>query len=215
MSADLTVISVAGATAIRLLGWSWRIEYHDAHFVDRARAASKTIVYAFWHGRLLPLSFTHRHRAIQVLASEHRDGEMLGRTIRRLGFGHVRGSSTRGGARAIRELVQLLRDGYDLGITVDGPKGPRYEVKPGPLQMAKLSGAAILPITASSRRHKAFTSWDGFQLPLPFTRVSIRYGEPVRVPPDADASLLEAKRIELERILRAITAENDDTVAAR
>jgi lysophospholipid acyltransferase (LPLAT)-like uncharacterized protein len=138
---------------------------------------------------------------------------MLGQTIRRLGFGHVRGSSTRGGARAILELRTKLASGYDVAFTVDGPKGPRGVVKPGPAQVAKLSGAAIVPITTSSRRHKTLRSWDAFEIPAPFTRVRIMYGRPVVVPQDADDATIESKRVELERELTAITEENDRAVA--
>jgi lysophospholipid acyltransferase (LPLAT)-like uncharacterized protein len=130
--------------------------------------------------------------------------------MRRLGYGHVRGSSTRGGVRAIYDLAQKLKSGIDVGITVDGPRGPRFVVKPGPIQIAKRSGAAILPITSASKRHKTFSSWDAFEMPYPFTKVTVRYGEPVVVPPDADAGVLEAKRLELERVLNEITEASDD-----
>lgn len=212
MSAKMWTIAVVGSTVIRALGFSWRTEMVGEEWVDEARKQHPQVIYVFWHGRLLPLSFSHRNRAIQVLASEHSDGEMLGQTIRRLGFGHVRGSSTRGGARAIRELAGKIRSGHDLGITIDGPRGPRYEVKPGPLQIAKLTGAAIVPITTASRRHKTFTSWDAFELPAPFTRVRIAHGEPVFVPRDAGDEALEAHRRTLEKRLRDLTEENDRLV---
>ena len=128
----------------------------------------------------------------------------------RLGFGHVRGSSTRGGARAIFDLVEKLRSGFDLGITVDGPRGPRYVVKPGPIQIAKRSGAAILPITSASKRHKTFSSWDAFELPFPFTKVMVRYGRPIVVPSNADADTVETKRLELESALKQITEASDN-----
>jgi lysophospholipid acyltransferase (LPLAT)-like uncharacterized protein len=210
MSVKMNLIALAGSTIIRCLGHTWRIRKTGAEMEAQAREHSPQVIYAFWHGRLLPLSFAYRNRSIQVLASRHRDGEMLGRTIRRLGFGHVRGSSTRGGARAIFGLVDKLKIGFDLGITVDGPRGPRHQVKPGPIQIAKMSGAAIIPITTSSRRHKTFSSWDTFELPYPFTEVGIRCGEPVVVPPDADAAQVEQKRLELESKLNAITKAGDD-----
>lgn len=209
---EMEALALVGSTVIRCLGYSWRIGEEDFENELRAREHSPNVIYAFWHGRLLPLSFTHRNRSIQVLASEHRDGERLGRTIRHLGFGHVRGSSTRGGARAIFDLVDKLKSGYDLGITVDGPRGPRHVVKPGPIQIAKMSGAAVLPITTASRRHRTFESWDAFQLPHPFTRVTVRYGQPVVVPRDARAETVEGKRRELERVLNDITEASDDEI---
>lgn len=203
-------ISIAGSVIIRCLGYTWRIAEDGLELEAQARAHSPNLIYAFWHGRLLPLAFIYRDRSAQVLASEHRDGERLGQTIRRLGFGHVRGSSTRGGARAIFDLVEKLKLGFDVGITVDGPRGPRYVAKPGPIQIAKMSGAAILPITTASKGHKTFSSWDAFELPYPFTRVNVRLGRPVIVPPDADDGRLEEKRLELESELNAITKASDD-----
>jgi lysophospholipid acyltransferase (LPLAT)-like uncharacterized protein len=183
--------------------------------LQQARDHHPSVIYAFWHGRMLALSFSHRNQAIQVLASEHQDGEMMGQTIRLLGFGHVRGSSTRGGARAIRELIGKLEQGLDLGITADGPKGPRFVVKPGPLEIAKISGAAIVPITASARRHWTFKSWDAFEVPKPFSIVSVRLGAPVIVPPDAGADEIESSRQALEKRLRDLTAANDDAVGIK
>jgi lysophospholipid acyltransferase (LPLAT)-like uncharacterized protein len=213
MNFRIHLVALLGSLAIRGLGHSWRIRTSGEEYLERARDHHPSVIFAIWHGRLLVLSFTHRGRAIQVLASEHVDGEMMGQTIRRLGFGHVRGSSTRGGARAIRQLVGKLGERADLGITVDGPKGPKFVVKPGPLEIAKLSGAAIVPITASSSRHWTFRSWDAFEVPKPFSAVSVRYGEPVIVPPGAGAEELEAKRLALEGILRDITTANDASVA--
>jgi lysophospholipid acyltransferase (LPLAT)-like uncharacterized protein len=215
MKPPLRLTAFLGAGLIRLLGMTWRIRTIDEHFLEAARQISPAVIHAFWHGRMLALSYSHRDRSAHVLASEHRDGELMGQTIRFLGFGHVRGSSTRGGARAILQLVDKLRSGYDLGITVDGPKGPPYVFKKGPLQIAKLSGCAIVPITASSRRFWSSTSWDVFHVPMPFSKVLIRYGEPVSVPPDASPELLEEKRLEVERILRNVTEENDEAAARR
>jgi len=210
MSLRMRVLSGIGAVMIRCLGRSWKIRLDGTEYEAAARRQSRNVIYAAWHGRMLPITYTHRNRAIHVLASEHRDGETLGRTIERLGFGHVRGSSTRGGARAVLDLAEKLKLGFDIGITVDGPRGPRYVAKPGPVQIAKISGAAIIPLTSSSRRHKRFSSWDAFELPLPFTEVRVRHGEPVWVPADCGAEMLETKRLELETKLRDITRVSDE-----
>lgn len=213
MKPPLRLTAFLGAGLIRLLGMTWRIRIIDEHFLEAARKKSPRVIHAFWHGRMLALSYNYRDRSVHVLASEHYDGELMGQAVRFLGYGHVRGSSTRGGARAILRLVGKLKAGYDLGITVDGPKGPAYRFKPGPLQIAKLSGCAIIPITASSRRFWSSTSWDVFHVPMPFTKVLIRYGKPVSVPGDASPELLEEKRLEVERILRDVTEENDEAAA--
>jgi lysophospholipid acyltransferase (LPLAT)-like uncharacterized protein len=210
MSRRTPILAFLGAGLIRLLGATWRIRIIDGHYEAAARRVAPTIIYAFWHGRMLALGYHYRSRAVHLLASEHRDGELMGRTMRFLGYGHVRGSSTRGGARAIRELAEKLEAGYDLGLSVDGPRGPRFVCKPGALEIAKLSGCAILPITCSAARHWATSSWDGFQVPKPFAPVWIRQGEPVVVPRNATPQILEEKRREAEAVLRDITEKNDD-----
>jgi hypothetical protein len=203
------LVAGVGAGVIRALGTTWRIDIQRQDLLEHARTRSPRVIFVFWHGRLLPLSFTHRNRRIHVLASEHADGEMLGQTIRRLGFGHVRGSSTRGGARALLELTQKVRDGFDLGVTVDGPRGPRGVVKPGVVEVARQTGAAIIPITTASSRRRVFASWDAFELPAPFARVVVRYGEPVMVDAEADRAVMETRRLEVERALERITVEAD------
>lgn len=214
MSWWMTPAALAGSLLIRALGVTWRVEQERAEVFDTARSHSSNLIFAFWHGRLLPLSWVYRNREIHVLASVHRDGDLLARTIRFLGFGNVRGSSTRGGSQAIRDLVAAIGEGYDVGITVDGPVGPRYVAKSGPVEVAKLTGAAIVPVATASRRHKKFASWDAFELPAPFTRVRIGFGDPIVVPPDADAETIEAKRIELETALRALTDTQDGRVGS-
>jgi lysophospholipid acyltransferase (LPLAT)-like uncharacterized protein len=209
VDAQTGIKALLGSLLIRALGSTWRIHFDEGE-IEGVRTRHPAVIYAFWHGRLLPLSFTHRHRSINVLASEHRDGELMGRTIRFLGFGHIRGSSTRRGARAILELTEKVRRGFDLGITVDGPKGPRFVVKPGSLQIAKLTGAPVVPITTSSNRHWTFNSWDEFQVPKPFARVYVRHGEPVFVDANAEEEGIEAARQLLEDRLREITRLNDE-----
>jgi lysophospholipid acyltransferase (LPLAT)-like uncharacterized protein len=119
----ISIAALLGAGLIRLWGSTWRVRTINGEYYDEARRRTGPTIYTFWHGRALPLSYVYRGLSIHVLASRHRDGELIGQTIRHLGFGHVRGSSSRGGARAIRELVRKLEEGFDLGITVDGPRG--------------------------------------------------------------------------------------------
>jgi len=209
MRPPMWLVANAGALVIRALGATWRIRIEQSEHLERARALHPRVIFVLWHGRLLPLSFTHRNRKVHMLASEHADGEMIGQTIRRLGFGHVRGSSTRGGTRALLELVETLRAGFDIGITVDGPRGPRGVVKAGVVEVARQTGAAIVPITSASSRRRVLASWDAFELPAPFARVVVRYGEPVIVEGGADRERVEAGRLEVERVLTRITGEAD------
>ncbi len=211
MKPPMWLVANTGALVIRALGASWRIRTEAVQQLERARTLSPRVIFVFWHGRLLPLAFTHRNQRIHVLASEHADGEMLGQTIRRLGFGHVRGSSTRGGTRALLELADKVRAGFDLGVTVDGPRGPRGVVKAGVVEVARQTGAVILPITTASDRHRTFNSWDAFEMPLPYARVVVRYGQPILVPAEADRAHVEARRLDVEGELTRITAEADSS----
>lgn len=174
-------VSRIGALFIRLLGSTWRVEWTGLENLSKARKLSKNVIFAIWHGRLLVFSYTHRNRNIQVLASEHHDGDLMGRTIQRLGFGHLKGSSSRGGARAVRELASVLKSGLDVGLTVDGPRGPRGVVQQGAMELSRLTGKAVVPMTNTASRRRLFRSWDRFQLPFPFSRVTVSYGEPLMV----------------------------------
>jgi hypothetical protein len=203
------LIPPVGGAFIRALGATWRYRVHGREHLEEARRIHPQVVYAFWHGRLLPLAYLHRDENSRVVASEHHDGELLARTIRFLGLGHVKGSSTRGGTKAILALADSVRDGYNAALTVDGPRGPRFQVKPGAIEVAKLTGSAILPVSCGSRRRRTFASWDAFELPAPFTRVVVAYGPPLRVPADADRESQEAVRVELEATLRRITEACD------
>lgn len=200
------LLSFLGSILIRLLGSTWRVEWSGEEHLERARDLSGQVIFSFWHGRLLGLSYTHRHRDIQVLASEHPDGDLMGRTIRWLGFGHLRGSSTRGGARALRDLSRVLREGFDVGLTVDGPRGPRGSVQQGAVELSRMTGSAVIPVSNASRPRKLFRSWDAFQLPLPFARIVVSYGEPFVVPGDAGEEEREGYRVLLEERLGELTS---------
>jgi len=203
------LLSCLGSLLIRLLGSTWRVEWRGKEHLERARALSGQVLFSSWHGRFLVLSYTHRRRDIQVLASEHPDGDLMGRTIRRLGFGHLKGSTTRGGARALRDLSRVLREGLDVGLTVDGPRGPRGYVQQGAIELGRMTGSAVVPVSNSSRPRKLFRTWDVFQLPLPFARVVVSYGEPFVVPPGAGESERERYRVLLEERLGGLTSELD------
>lgn len=203
------IASYIGALLIRLLGFTWRIEWRGLERVEQARARSKQVLFAFWHGRLLVVSFSHRGRGIQVLASEHPDGDLMGRSAARLGWGHIKGSSTRRGAAALRELAAALRNGLDAGLTIDGPRGPRGVVQQGAIELSRMTGSAVVPMSNSAKPRVLFKSWDRFQLPLPFAKVVIEYGEPFTVPVDSRREEREEYRLRLEKGLSELTASLD------
>lgn len=178
----------------------------------RLRDADRRFIYAFWHQRQAFFTVSHRGDRMSMLISRSVDGEMIAETIRRCcGVASVRGSSSRGASDAVRGLIKALRSGLDIGITPDGPKGPRTEIKEGVIYLAQKLGVPILPVTnAQSNRLVLTRSWDHFQVPMPFGRSVVVYGAPIFVGPLDDLGL---KAAQLKLSLDAITLEAEALVA--
>jgi lysophospholipid acyltransferase (LPLAT)-like uncharacterized protein len=206
----LFLASWIGPVIIYLLGKTLRIDRVGEDNLASVQKKSKNVIYAFWHGRMLILAFSHRWHRIHILISQHRDGEYIARIIHRLGFVSVRGSTTRGGSKAIFEMCEKIASGYDVGVTPDGPKGPRFEVQPGSIYMAQRSGLPIIPITASAQKLWTLPTWDGFIIPKPFSRTVIMLGEPTYVPSESSAEELEKIRIDLEGKMQELTVKADN-----
>ncbi len=170
-----------GWPALRLLAGSWRLTVLGGEPVARLRARRQPIILACWHGQLLPLMWHHRGEGVNVLISEHRDGEIVARVAQRLGFVTVRGSTSRGGGRALLALSRLLGEGRDVAITPDGPRGPAHVYAPGALIAAQRSGAPVVPVAMAVDRAWRLRSWDRFTVPKPFARITVAYGEPTWV----------------------------------
>jgi hypothetical protein len=176
----------------------------------RLWAEGTPFIAAFWHGRMLPMPcFWAGDMTVYMLISQHPDGQLIARTIKHLGFDSITGSSTRGGSGALRALIKALADGACIGITPDGPHGPRMRAGDGVVTLARMSGAPILPVTYATDRRRVLGTWDRFFLAWPFGRGVLVWGDAVRVPRDAGAEALEAARRRLEDTLNAITAEAD------
>lgn len=205
----LFFVSIIGPIFIFLLGKTLRIKRIGAENLDPIRKSQGQVIYAFWHGRMLILSYSHRWQKNHVLISQHRDGELIARIIERLGFVSVRGSTTRGGTKAIFEMAKKGVSGYDLAITPDGPRGPRFMVQLGTIYVAQRSGIPIVPITNSAKSRWTLSSWDGFLIPKPFSKAVIIIGEPVYVPLESTPQELEEKRGELEERLVELTKKAD------
>ncbi len=167
--------------------------------------AGTPAIYAVWHGRVLLLPHLYGWRRARILASRSRDGELVTRFVMRFGLEAVRGSSSRGGAEALRLLARSLRDGHDVVVVPDGPRGPREMVKAGVVALARLTGAPIVPIAVGASAEWRLRSWDEFRVPRPFARCVVRFAEPIRVPGDADRAAEEAARKEVEAALRALS----------
>jgi len=171
--------------------------------------AGEPVVFVTWHGRLLPLLHLYRQRGIVMLVSQHRDGEYLTRLGRGLGYTAVRGSSTRGGVPALRQLVRELKAGRSLAITPDGPQGPRERFKPGALQAARITGAPVIPVMAGTDRAWWIEGWDRFLVPKPFAHVRVVVGKPWRVPKQRSVSDIERDAEKLEAYMQELKADVD------
>lgn len=192
----LRVIPPAAAFLIKALMLSCRVVRVEG--IERTReAASNThggAVYATWHQRM---SYHFHHfgsRHVTVMISRSRDGEYAARVARWLGFRDVRGSSTRGGGRALKEIIGRMRQGEIGGMLADGPQGPPRKAKAGSVIMARDAGVPLVPVLWGADRCWTFNSWDRYLVPKPFARVAILYEEPILVPPDAEGERLEAFR---------------------
>ena len=203
----MSVAVAAAALLIRTLGATWRIDRSSLAAWEREAARGGRCIFAFWHARLLPLVYTHRGRGVVVLVSRHRDGEWIARISERLGYGTVRGSSTRGGDQAMRELMAAGRTGKSLAVAPDGPRGPAETLKPGLVLLASNCGLPVVPVASAANRAHVFRSWDRFRVPLPFARVVVAHGTPISVPADLDDLERERWRCVLEQALVSLTRE--------
>lgn len=177
-----------------------------------AWAGQPTII-AFWHNRLALMPACWRSPApFHMLISSHPDGQLVARTIAHFGFGSVAGSSRRGGGEALRGLARQLKSGGSVGLTPDGPRGPRMSVGEGVLVLARLTGAPILPVAVAVSRRIVLNTWDQLIVPLPFGKGAMIWGNPIAVPRDADDALLAGLRGQLEQELTRVSAEADTRV---
>ena len=202
-----------GAAAVRLLARTLRIRREEAAVSSLWRAGTPA-VYVVWHGRILLLPYLYGRRRAHILASRSRDGELVARFVGRFGFEVVRGSSSRGGAEALRLLARSLGDGHDVVVVPDGPRGPREMVKAGVVTLARISGAPIVPMALGASAEWRLSSWDEFRIPKPFSRCVLRFGDPIRVPGAANRAAAEASRKEVEAALRALSWRVDTEARA-
>jgi lysophospholipid acyltransferase (LPLAT)-like uncharacterized protein len=168
-----------------------------------------SIIMSFWHGRLLMMATAYLGKDLNAIISIHEDGEMISRAMGMFNIASIRGSTTRGGTKALREMITVQKSGGDIAITPDGPKGPRHIAQNGAIILAKATGAPICPVTFNASRKKQFSSWDGFILPYPFSKGVFIWGDPIFVSKDADKDEIERKRVELEKELKRITQKAD------
>lgn len=193
-----------GAAVLRALGATWRVR-QDA--VDDPTARREPAIGALWHRALFPAAWRFRDLGAAIPVSRSRDGDRIVAVLDRLGYGPApRGSSSRGGRAALAGAIRCAQEGRFIGVLCDGPRGPARRCKPGVVAIARATGLPIVPVAIAARPALRFPSWDGTLLPLPFARVRIAGGAPLRVPADASRERLEALRAQLEQELERLEA---------
>ncbi len=197
-----------GPLIVRLLAMTLRFERVGVEHHEAGMLSEKNFIFAVYHGRMFGSVWYHRGGNITTLVSRSKDGEIVSRLVEGIGHHTVRGSSNDGAVAGLKSIIKALRRG-PVAMMVDGPKGPRGVVKVGSVAIAKVGGAPIVPMVASAWPCWEFNSWDRFQLPRPFARVRIGYGEPLIVPKTAKKEDLEAYRMELQRRMEALLEELD------
>ena len=201
---------VLASGLIRGLRASMRFTVENDRVVRGLHEAGRPYVHAFFHDQLLMMTYSYLGgeygRTLAVLASRHRDGEYVARTLERFGHRLVRGSTGRGGAAGLVEMIRHLRAGRDAAFATDGPRGPRHRVQVGVVEAARLGRAPIVPVAFAASRAKRLRSWDRFQVPAPFARGVFVYGTPIAVEARADRAAMERERAGLEQALEALTA---------
>lgn len=205
------IIRVAGFALywlIRVIGATLRFEIKGWENFSE----TEPLIYCFWHNRIPIATYFWRERGIVVMSSRSFDSEYIARFIQRFGYGAARGSSTRGGKAALIQMIRAVRNGKSAAFTVDGPRGPIYEAKPGAVLLAAKSKAALLPFSVSMNRFWQLPSWDKIQIPKPFARVVVVIGKPIQVEDAPETH--DAKHQELQQALDELRELSDRSMAA-
>ena len=193
---------------VSALDSSVRVTVVDGERLAAAERDHGGFIYGFWHAHLLLAALVHDGVPTAAMISRHGDGELIARIVERRSIRAVRGSTTRGGGEAFRQLVELSRGGWRrLAITPDGPRGPARVAQPGIVRLAEATGFAIVPAGLAAKPARTFDSWDGFILPWPGARVRVHYGPPITVPADADDEAREIARRAVENAMLGLTRE--------
>jgi lysophospholipid acyltransferase (LPLAT)-like uncharacterized protein len=192
-----------------LIGKTVRFEVEGWENLEKIEQDGNIPTLAFWHNRIFLATYYFRFRGIIVMSSQSFDSEYVARFIQRFGFGIVKGSSTRGGVGGLIEMIRLMKRGFPMGFSVDGPKGPIYKAKTGVILLAKKTGNPILPFSVEAGSYWTIKSWDKLQIPKPFTRAKILIAQPIRVSENADEKEMNDKHLELQEKLEELVARGE------
>ena len=199
-----------GAIYIRFIYASTRWQTVRGEIPEALHAQNKPFIVCLWHGRILLMPYAwNRTHPIHMLISTHPDGQLIAGTIAHFGLRTIAGSTTRGGTAALRGLLKVLKAGDCIGVTPDGPRGPRMRASDGIINIARLAGVPIVPASYSVTKRRVLGSWDRFILALPFSHGAMVWGDPIHIERDADEATLEAARHSVEENTNAVTAEAD------
>lgn len=212
------MVPAISAAAVAALGATLRVRASGVEPLRPLWRARRPLIYAVWHGRILIVPWLNARlreregaRCVRVLASRSRDGELVAAFVRRFGLDVVRGSSSRGGAAALRALARAVRAGEDVAVVPDGPRGPACRLQAGIIALAAATGAPIVPLGVAARPARRLASWDRFMVPAPFARCAVVFGAALDVRRDADR---ETQRARVERALQDVTDAADRLVRA-
>ncbi len=206
------LVGFLGRFLLSFIAWTSRIKVVGQEAVVRLRQQRRPIIYLTWHGRIFLCPYFFRRQGMMPLVSPSEDGEIVARIIEGWGYKTIRGSSSHSVVAAWKEMVRELRQGGQVIIIPDGPRGPNRVFKPGALRLAQETGAWLVPFSFSSSRGRWLRSWDNFLLALPFARVVALYGSPRQVPAELSAEELEDYRRSMEAALSELDAEADRLV---
>ena len=202
---QIPIIAAVVYSVIRTLGPTLRFEVLGRARVEGVWAAKQPCIWAFWHRCIIPIAWYGRNRGIVIMNTTAFDGQWTRKVIEWLGFGTAQGSSSRGGLRGLTVMAQRIKEGRDCGFTIDGPRGPRYVAKVGPVLLARLTGAPIFVFHVAVDRGKTIEkTWDHFLLPGLFARAILIGHPPIYVPPDADSEMIRAKHEEMQKALEQV-----------
>ncbi len=203
-----SLVGLLGAALLYLLCCTWVVRFVGRDNYQKQLDTSAGFIFSMWHETIIPLTWIMRKRGFTMLVSQNKDGEYITRVLNRLGYNTVRGSSSRGGFRSLITMAKLAREGKVLGITPDGPRGPRRVVQGGALIIAQRGNVPILPIMVAASPRKRLSSWDRFMIPLPFAKVVVAIGEPIRLDPELSPQLLSQKyQPVLDAAMRGVARE--------
>ncbi|MBM3750913.1 MAG: DUF374 domain-containing protein [Acidimicrobiia bacterium] len=201
--AQVSAIATLGWPLIEALAGTWTFRATGANHFDALARVGEVPILAFWHGRILAGLPYFRDRGIVVITSENFDGEWIARIIAKFGYGAARGSSSRGGAKALVQMRRTLAAGQPVAFTVDGPRGPARVAQPGAAWLAGATGHPIVPFHVEADPYWTVNSWDRQQIPKPGATISINIGEPLYVANTEEASV-ERGRLQLEAAMRSL-----------